>query len=105
MPFSIIALQSGLTRISLEGTLDVSTIEGLRRELQAVARRSPASVEIEATHLRSLSPGGVPVLLSFIESIARSGCRVTIKGLPDRAHDTFRSALASVTCDPAPLVN
>lgn len=41
MPFSVIALQSNVTRICLEGGLDASTVEGLRPELRNVARRSP----------------------------------------------------------------
>ena len=93
MPFSIVALQSGVTRVSLEGDLAVSTVERLVPELGSVARRRPTEVEMELSRLRSISPRGVSVLLSFVGTMARAGCRVRVKGLRDQPIDTFKSRL------------
>ena len=93
MPFSIIALQCGVTRVALEGDLAMSTVERLVPELGCLARRRPTQVEMELSRLRSISPRGVSVLLSFVGTMARAGCRVRVKGLRDQLLDTLQSRL------------
>ncbi len=101
MPFSIIALQSGVTRISLEGDLAVAGVQGLRPELQAVARRCPRQVEMQLAHLRSITPAGLSLLQSFVRSLARIRCRVSVQGLRDQTLDAFKIALAVALVKPA----
>jgi anti-anti-sigma regulatory factor len=105
MSFSIVALPSGVTRISLEGDLAVSAVEGLRPELGSVARRRPTHVEMELSDLQSISPRGVSVLLSFVASVARAGCRITVTGLRDQPLDAFKSTLAGAILNAAPPAN
>ena|SRR5579863_3826248 len=105
MPFSIIALQSDVTRISLEGDLDVFAIEALRLELLGVARRHPVHVEIELSRLRSINQRGMQVLVSFLGSIARLGTLITVVGLREQPLKTFKAALVDAILDAAPPPN
>jgi|SRR5579871_4320803 len=105
MPFSIVPLSSGVVRISLEGDLDVFTIEGLRPELAGVARQKPTSVEIELSHLRSINQRGMDVILSFLQSIARVGCRITVQGLRNQPLKTFQTALVNAILHASRPVN
>jgi len=93
MPFSIVPLPSGVIRVSLEGDLDVFTVEGLRPELAGVARRNPTYVEVELSQLRSINQRGIDVILSFLRSVARLGCRITVHGLRDQPLKSFQTAL------------
>jgi anti-anti-sigma regulatory factor len=99
MPFSIVALQSGTTRISLEGDLDVFTLEGLRPELLDVARRRPTHVEMELSRLRSINQKGMQLLVSFLGNVARVGSRITVLGLRDQPLESFRTALLDAILD------
>ncbi len=105
MPFSIVPLSSGVIRISLEGDLDVFTVEGLRSELASVARRNPTYVEVELSHLRSINKRGMEVILSFLESIARLGCRITVRGLRNQPLKTFKTALVDAILHASRPVN
>ena len=105
MPFSIVAMQSGVTRISLEGDLDVFTIEGLRPELEGVARRRPGHVEMDLTRLRSINQRGMQVLVAFFGNIARWGSRITILGLREQPLQTFKTALVNAILDASPPLN
>lgn len=95
MPFLIIALPSGVTRISLEGSVDGSTAERLLPELAAVAGRGPSEVEIEFERLRSIDPCGMAALLAFVRTVARHGCRITINGPVEHPPGTFKSRLTN----------
>ena len=78
MPFSIVSLASGATRITLEGDLDVVTISRLQPELRAVARRRPIAVEIDLSRVRSVNTRGVQSLGSLFAVLARIDCRITV---------------------------
>jgi hypothetical protein len=99
MPFLVVAMQSGTTRISLEGDVDLFTIEGLRSELGGVARRRPVHVEIELACLRSINERGMQVLVSFVGGITRVGSRVTVLARRDPPLETFKAALINAILD------
>ena len=98
-------MQSGVTRISLEGDLDAFTIEGLRPELLGVARRRPGRVELELSRLRSINQRGMQVVVAFLGNIARSGSRITILGLREQPLETFKTALVNAILDASQPVN
>jgi len=83
MPFSIVSLASGATRIALEGNLDVFTVDRLRPELLGVARRRPSAVEIDLSRVRSVTPRGMEVLGAFFAVLTRIECRITVTEMKD----------------------
>lgn len=90
MPFSIVPLPSGATRISLEGDLDGCTLARLRPELVNVIRRRPAAVEVDLSRLRSLDARGVQILGAFFADLARTECQITVTEMreqPSRSHN------------------
>ena len=95
MPFSIVTLQTGLTRIALEGDLDAFTSGRLRPELEGVARRRPDSVEVDLSLLRSINAPGAEILASFLRGMAREGCPTTVKGLGNQCLGRFSGDLPS----------
>lgn len=105
MPFSIVPLDSGVTRIMLEGDLDVFTLEGLRPELAGVVRRRPGQVEVDLSRLRSVNTRGVEVLISFLGSLARADCRITVKGLQAQPLKCFKAALIDAILQAPQVVN
>ena len=93
MTFSIIALQSGVTRIGIEGQLDSLTICRLRSELSSVVRRRPVEVEMELSRLRLIDSRCARMLLSFLTDLFRQGCRLRVTGLQNQPLKSFKSAL------------
>ena len=57
MPFPIVRLDSGVTRIGLAGDL--------RPELVGVVGRRPTAVDVDLSRLRSASARGMQVLVAF----------------------------------------
>ncbi len=78
MPFSIVSLPSGATRLALEGDLDVFTVDRLRPELVGVVRRRPASVEVDLSRLRSVDARGMQVLGTFFADLTQIECSITV---------------------------
>jgi anti-anti-sigma factor len=105
MPFSIVSLQTNVTRIALEGELDVITAEVLRPELAGVLRRRPTQVEVELSRLKSAHTRGMDVLVSFFASLARAGCRITIVGLQHQPLKSFKAALVDAIRNVPGFVN
>ncbi|HXT96649.1 MAG TPA: STAS domain-containing protein [Polyangia bacterium] len=105
MPFSIIALDAGVTRIVLEGDLDVVTVEGLRPELVGVVRRCPTQLEMDLSHLRSVDTRGMQVLVAFFASLARINCRITVTGMRDQLPKRFKAALFDAILHEPQLAN
>lgn len=105
MPFSIVALDAGVTRIALEGDLDVFTVEGLRSELAGVVRRRPKMVEMELSRLRSVSPRGMDILLAFFTSVAHDACRITVRGMRDQPLKCFKTALVDAILNASRPIN
>ena len=83
----------------------MSTVERLGPELGSVARRRPAHVEMELSALHSITARGVSLLLSFVGTMARAGCRVTVKRSRDQPIDTLQSTLAGAILTAAPRAN
>jgi len=105
MPFSIVSLQTNVTRIALEGALDAITAEVLRPELAGVLRRRPAQVEVELSRLRSADTRGMEMLVLFFASLARAGCRITLVGLQNQPLKCLKAALVDAILDASEFVN
>lgn len=105
MPFSIIALPSGVTRIALEGDLDLFSAHGLRPELLTVVRRRPAAVEVDLTRLRSINTRGMQILLAFLADLAEIECRIVVTEGQDRALRARSPGLVDVLLDASRTVN
>jgi anti-anti-sigma regulatory factor len=105
MPFSILSLDSGVTLVALEGDLDVFTVERLRPELRGLVRRTPLSVEVDLSRLRSISPRGMRALALFFSDLAGLGCRMTVKGLRDQPLKSFEATLVDAILNASHVVN
>jgi anti-anti-sigma regulatory factor len=105
MPFSIISLSSGATRVVLEGNLDTFTVDRLRPELLAVARRRPIAVEVDLSRLRSLTTRGKEVLGAFFAVLTQTECRVTVAEARDQPLGHGHPAGADAILDASRLVN
>ncbi|HXJ18595.1 MAG TPA: STAS domain-containing protein [Polyangia bacterium] len=93
MTFFIAPLDSGVTRVALQGSVDIFTIGLLRPELLLVIRARPAVVEVDFSSLRSINTSGMQVLVSFCTDLSRIGTRIVIKGLQGQPLQRFRAAL------------
>ena len=105
MPFSIIALATGVTRLALEGDLDALTVEGLRPELLGVVRRRPTRLEVDLSRLRSVDPRGMQVLVAFFAGLTQVDCRITVTGIRDQPLKPFKTALFDAILNASQLVN
>ncbi|HVT10229.1 MAG TPA: STAS domain-containing protein [Polyangia bacterium] len=105
MPFSIISLSSGATRIALEGDLHVATVARLRTELVGVARRRPAIVEVDLSRLRSVDPEGLQVLGAFFAELTRIDCRISVTEMPEEPLRPSSPLWPDAILDAARLVN
>lgn len=105
MPFSIIALTTGVTRLALEGDLDLVTIEALRPELLGVVRRRPGRLEVDLSRLRSVDARGMQVLVAFFASLAQIDCRIAVTGMRDQPLERFQAALFDAIVNASELVN
>ena len=105
MPFSIVSLPSGATRVALEGDLDAFTVDRLRPELLVVVRRHPSAVEVDLSGLRSLNPRGMQVLGAFFAKLAEIACRITVTEMCDQPPRQPRPLLLDAILDASRLVN
>jgi hypothetical protein len=104
MPFSIVALASGLTRIALEGALDVFSIDGLLPELLIVVRQRPTVVELDLSRLRSLSKRTMQILLAFLADLAEIDCRIVVTEAHGQAVNCHNWAFLDAIRDASGLV-
>lgn len=105
MPFSIVSLSSGATRIALEGDLHVATIARLRTELAGVVRRRPLVVEVDLSRLRSVDPSGMQVLGAFFAELTRTDCRISVIEMPEQPLRPNNPLWPDAILDGARLVN
>jgi ABC-type transporter Mla MlaB component len=105
MPFFIISLASGATRMALEGDLHVATVARLRTELVGVARRRPSAVEVDLSRLRSIDAGGLQVLGAFFAEVTRLDCSITVIEMPEQPLRPGNQVWADAILNAAGLVN
>jgi ABC-type transporter Mla MlaB component len=105
MPFSIVSLELGVTRIALEGDLDVFTIESLRPELASVVRQRPAQVKVDLSRLRWVHTRGMETLVSFFAHLARAGCRISVTELQAQPLGCLKAALVDAIVHASELAN
>lgn len=105
MPFSIVSLSSGATRIALGGDLVVATVARLRTELVTVARRRPSSVEVDLSRLRSIDADGIQVLGAFFAELTQIDCPITVTEMPEQPLSPGNPLWADATLNAARLVN
>jgi ABC-type transporter Mla MlaB component len=105
MPFSIIFTETDATRMTLEGDLEVSTVDRPRPELLGAVRSPLAVVKVDLSRLRSVNPQGMQVLVELIAGLARAGCRITVKGPRDQTLKCFKAALGEAIVHASQLAN
>ena len=98
MTFSIVNSDSGVTRVAMNGCLDVGVIDLFRRELSNLLRLHPALVEVDVSGLRLNDSPGVERLLSFFKDLSEQGARIVLHGL--RHHPKGRLNVVEVRAAP-----
>jgi anti-sigma B factor antagonist len=90
MTFSISVTDSGVTRLSISGELDVVTVPELRAEIEKLLARKPPRVEVDLSALRMLDSSGVGALVSLYKRVRANGGEVVMMGLRDQPLAIFR---------------
>ncbi len=80
MSFSITSLEPGLTRVTLEGSMDSATIAILRVEVSSLLGVRPPLVELDLSRLRFVDGSGLGLLLSFIKRLYGQGGALVLSG-------------------------
>jgi len=81
MTYSLAVLHDRPVRLSIEGQLDVQTVNCLRLMLDRVVERNPLRVEIDLSRLRLVDSAGLGVLIHFCKRLRLSGCSPVVMGL------------------------
>lgn len=90
MTFSISAGDSGATRISIVGELDIISAPELRAAVDDLLAGKPARVEVDLSALRLLDSSGVGALVSLYKRVSAQGGQVIMSGLRDQPLAIFR---------------
>lgn len=98
MTFSIVNSDSGVTRVAMNGCLDVGVIGLFRRELSNLLRLHPALVEVDVSGLRLNDSPGLERLLSFFKDLSEQGAQIVLHGL--RRHPRGRFDVVEVRSAP-----
>jgi anti-sigma B factor antagonist len=87
---SIKMLETHAVRLTVGGSLDVTTVPELEQTMTIVINRQPWQVQLELSRLRMIDSVGVGALLRFHKRLQSFGCAVTISHLCEQPLAMFR---------------
>jgi anti-sigma B factor antagonist len=90
MNFSISIIDSSLTRLTVEGELDIVTGPELRKDIDKLLASRPSRLEIDLSSLRMIDSSGVGVLVSLFKRVRAQGGEIIVTGLRGQPLEIFR---------------
>jgi anti-sigma B factor antagonist len=90
MTFSISVEDSGATRLTIAGHLDIVSVTDLRAAIEKLLADKPARVEVELSGLRMLDSSGVGALVSLYKRVQAQGGQMVMSGLRDQPLAIFK---------------
>jgi anti-sigma B factor antagonist len=90
MIYDVVATDDGISRLVIEGELDIVSVFDLKPVIDNIVNSRPRRVEVELARLRMVDSSGVGALIGLYKRVRAQGGEVVLKGLQNQPLAIFR---------------